>query len=603
MAASPKEMQFEYTVDFMQVAEPENCQDADTMAKRVREGMASGVPFGSSIEVVEIGAVTLSNDIAAGTTECGGSLAGQPYMGNWNLATDYSEIPTDTTTIKFRVTTVCSDTSCSSDSASQALYDTTFNSLQSYALGSMNLDILTEAAENPAVGALQFLVVDGSSVTAAGSFTTNNPEEGESIVEATSLSVQGELTLDSTPTFVSSDAETLASAFYESAIQATLDSQGLSTGVYVEVTGITDDGKVEYTVHINSATSADATTASSSIQTAIGQSLSDIETTVQQEAATNQAVTDAFGGSFGVTSNTETSSSEVTVAQVTVQGELITQDLGFGNADESFLEDAIYQVLINKGAIQEGTEVEITGYDGSGVLQYTITMYLDESSDLGAQTTELESELTNASTLTLIASTAEALPGSTLTSFAILAGVVTDTAGVPSGEWYPNWESGEETCVNDGKAPGYMTDIFMMSSKQECCEQWFSYATKTCVGSTDGEGSTKIVYVPDWSDMTCQAKQEKDLTAWEETEAFDTLDDCCTKRLPFNLGQCCSIAPGCQSSNDVVYYPKDRKCIGGSKQSLGPYEQLVAKDSATDCCENNYWWEKSECCNASGVVC
>jgi hypothetical protein len=603
MAASPKEMHFEYTVDFMQVAEPENCQDADTMAKRVREGMASGVPSGSSIEVVAIGDVTLSNDIAAGTTECGGSLAGQPYLGNWNQGTDYSEIPAETTTIKFRVTTVCSDTSCGSDSASQALYDTTFNSLRTYALGSMTGDILIEAAENPAVKALQYVIVDGSSVTAAGSYTTNNPEEGESIVEASSLSVQGELTLDSTPTFASPEDETLASAFYESAIQATLDSQGLSTGVYVEVTGITADGKVEYIVHINSATSADANTASSSIQTAIGQSLSDIETTVQQEAAANQAVTDAFGGNFGITSNTEISSSEVTVAQVTVQGDLITQDLGFGSADEPFLVEAIYEVLFNKGAIPEGSEVEITGYDGSGVIEYTITMYLDEASDLGAQTTELESELTNASTLTLIADTAEALPGSTLSSFSILAGVVNDTTGVPAGEWYPNWASGEDTCVNDNKAPGYMTNIFMSSSKQKCCEQWFSYATKTCVGSTDGGGSTKIVYVPDWSDMTCQAKQEKDLTAWEETEALDTLDDCCTKRLSFNLHQCCSTAPGCQSSNDVVYYPKDGKCIGGSKKSLGPYEQLVAKDSAADCCENNYWWEKSECCNASGVVC
>lgn len=355
-------------------------------------------------------------------------------------------------------------------------------------------------------------------------------------------------------------------------------------------------------MHINSATSADATTASSSIQTAIGQSLSDIETTVQQEAATNQAVTDAFGGNFGITSNTETSSSEVTVAQVTVQGDLITQDLGFEPADEPFLAEAMYEVLLTKGAIPEGSEVEITGYDGSGVIQYIITMYLGETSDLGAKTAELESELTDASTLTMIASTAEALPGSTLTSFSILAGFVNDTTGVPAGEWYPSWLSGEETCVNDNDAPGYMTSIFMSSSKQECCEQWFSYATKTCVGPTDDGGSTKIVYVPDWSDRTCQAKQEKDLTAWEETEAFDTLDECCTERLSFNLNQCCSTSPGCQSSNDVVYYPKDGKCIGGSKNSLGPYEQLVAQDTVLGCCENNYWWDsaKNECCAASG---
>lgn len=600
MAASPKEMQFEYTVDFMQVAEPENCQDADTMAKRVREGMAPGVPSGSSIEVVAIGGVTLSNDIAAGTTECGGSLAGQPYLGNWSQGTDHSEIPAETTTFTFRVTTVCSDTSCGSDSASQVLYDTTFNSLRSYASGPMNADILIEAAENPTVGALQYVILNSNSFAAAGSYTTNNPAEGESIVEATSLSVQGELVLDSTPTFVSSDDKNLAMAFYQSAIEATLDSQGLLTGSYVEVIDITADGKVEYIVHINSATSADATTASSSIQTAIGQSLSNIETIVQQEAATNQAVTAAFGGNFGIASNTETSSSEVTVAQVTVQGEFITQDLGFAASDEPFLEGAIYEVLLNKGAIPEGTEVEIIGYDGSGVIEYTITLYLDETSDLGAKTAELESDLTDTSTLTLIASTAASAPGSTLTSFAILAGVVTDTTGVPTGEWYPDWTTGEDTCINDGNAPGYMSDIFMSSSKKECCDQWFSY-NKKCEGQTNDGGSTKIVYVPDWSDMTCQAKQEKDLAAWEETEAFDTLDDCCTKKLSYYYNQCC--AGECQSSNDLVYYPKDGKCIGGSKKSLGPYEQLVSKDSAADCCENNYWWEKSKCCNASGVTC
>ena len=146
-------LEFEYTVDFANFAEPTNCQDADAVAKRVQEAMAAGMPSGTTILVEGIGSITLENDVALGTTQCGGSLAGQGYQGDWSPGTDYDP-STDTTTITFRVSTDCGS-SCTDTQSVQTLYDATLQDLDTYAQGSMTQNIISAAGESPAIQQLQ----------------------------------------------------------------------------------------------------------------------------------------------------------------------------------------------------------------------------------------------------------------------------------------------------------------------------------------------------------------------------------------------------------------------------------------------------------------
>eukprot|EP00986_Skeletonema_menzelii_P003768 scaffold1206_cov105-Skeletonema_menzelii.AAC.3 len=468
MQDSPKYLEFEFSIEFADLSEPTNCQNADAIAKRLQDAMAPAMSSGTEVLVVGIGAVTIDNDIALGTTQCGGALSGQSYQGDFSLGVDYSDPSGDVTVVTFRVFKDCSSSGCTSDQSIQSLYDETWQSLETYVdSGSMEQDILDSVNTSPAVPQLQHISVDIASMAPVGTYK---------------------------------------------------DPRLAGEGALIEV-----------------------------------------------------------------------------------EGEFATNDVNFGSADESYLEEAIYEVLLDEGVISEGAKVEVTGYVG-GVITYNVISFTDAASDVQAHADSIASQITQSSTYTQIANVAQSLPGSTITSFSISAGVYLSTTGMPhSIGWWPQWNWGESTCENGGDIPSYMTrnqQQYFSSSKRECCQQWFPYALKTCVGPTTG-GSTVEYIVPNWIDRYCESKKEEDMEEYELADTFETIEECCKKRFSTSYSECCR--GECVISTTKLYYPEYGKCVEGVEGEMLQHQLIFAEDSVQNCCSSNFWWlSQKECCEISG---
>ncbi|KAK1744566.1 hypothetical protein QTG54_005099 [Skeletonema marinoi] len=590
-----------YTIDLNEFAEPTNCQDADAIAKRMQEAMAPAMPSGTTILVVGLGAVTIENDVAFGTTQCGGSLAGQSYQGSWSLGVDYTDPPGTTTYATFRVFRECTSSGCTDAQSVQTLYDTTYQSMLAYAQGSMTQDIFNAAGTSPAVKQLQFVVVDSTSMTSDGTYKDPRNEE-ENLIEASSLTVEGELSVTGFDSSSLDAAElTEAISYFQAALETTL---GLSYPV--KVTDIVD-GKIIYEILITADSSSDAVAAASSIETSLATDATraDIASYAVSEASSSPLAS-TFNAGFVIDANTETASTEIPVAKLTVEGQLATNQANFGSGDESYLEEAIYEVLLGKGVISGGDKVEVTGYVVGGVITYEVISYVDAASNVKAQTDSIISQLTQTSTTDQIAAAANSSPGCCTLTFNVLESIHLSTTGVPTRGWWPDWNWGESTCKTGGTVPAFMNlqyGQYFSNSKRECCEQWFPYDLKGCVGPTTG-GSTKEFFLPNWTNLNddCYKKLERDMDAWELADSYGSLEECCEKRFPYNFAGCCS-APGlggCSLSTKTLYYPKDGKCVGGSEGEMEGYQKTFAEDSVRECCNANFWWNKKQCCQDSG---
>ena len=602
MQDSPKYLEFEFSIEFADLSEPTNCQNADAIAKRLQDAMAMAPAMSSGTEVlvVGIGAVTIDNDVALGTTQCGGSLSGQSYQGDFSLGVDYSDPSGDVTVVTFRVFKDCSSSGCTSDQSIQSLYDETWQSLETYVdSGSMEQDILDSVNTSPAVPQLQHISVDIASMAPVGTYKDPRLAGEGALIEGISLTVEGELSVSGFDTS-SFDAaqEAEAMTYFQAALEASLEAEGLSHPV--KVTDIVD-GKIVYEILITADSSSDATAAASSIETSLAADATRSAIASNAAAEATSASSSIDFSTVVIDGNTETATTEIPVAKITVEGEFATNDVNFGSADESYLEEAIYEVLLDEGVISEGAKVEVTGYVG-GVITYNVISFTDAASDVQAHADSIASQITQSSTYTQIANVAQSLPGSTITSFSISAGVYLSTTGMPhSIGWWPQWNWGESTCENGGDIPSYMTrnqQQYFSSSKRECCQQWFPYALKTCVGPTTG-GSTVEYIVPNWIDRYCESKKEGDMEEYELADTFETIEECCKKRFSTSYSECCR--GECVISTTKLYYPEYGKCVEGVEGEMLQHQLIFAEDSVQNCCSSNFWWlSQKECCEISG---
>ena len=602
LQSSPKVIEFEYTIDLVELAEPTNCQDADAIAKRMQDAMASAMPGGTTILVVGLGGITIENDVALGTTQCGGTISGG-YQGDYSTASDYSDPPGTTTSVTFRVSTDCPSSGCTDAQSVQSLYDTTLQSMLAYAQGSMTQDIVSSADRNPAVPQLQYIVVNSATMTSDGTYT-NPLNDEDSLIEATSFTVEAELSVTGFDTSSFDAAEKAeAISFFQAALETTLASEGLSYPV--KVTDIVD-GKIMYETFITADSASEASAAASSIETELAEDAR--RATIASNAvseASGSSIASTFSSGFTIDASTQTAITEIPVAKLIVEGQFLTSQTSFGSSDESYLEKAIYEVLLDQGVLSEGGRVEVTGYDG-GLITYEVISYVDATSNVKSKADSIASQIVQSSTTDQIASAANSSPDCcTPVAFAVFESTYLSTSGVPSRGWWPDWDFGEMTCSSSGKAPAYMNrsyGTYFSASKRECCEQWFPYNLKGCVGPSI-EGSTKELFVPNWAEYHCESKQEGEMDDWELADSFGSLEECCKERFSSSFSDCCSSSGSneCSLSSEILYFPREGKCIQGVESAMEPYEIAFSESSIRECCASNFWWMTLRvCCSNSG---
>ena len=158
---SPKEIQFTFSVDIGGVSEPTNCQDADRMAHAMQDAANVGWhDVNTHAFVTSIGNVELSS-ATDGTFECGGSLAGQSYAGDYDPKASYPLDSSNVITMAFEVSAKSS--TCSDDACFTTFYDqlvTNFKLFTGY--GQFTTQIRVKASEQ---GVAALFIADADALT------------------------------------------------------------------------------------------------------------------------------------------------------------------------------------------------------------------------------------------------------------------------------------------------------------------------------------------------------------------------------------------------------------------------------------------------------
>ena len=149
------------------------------MAIRIQDATASAMPSDTTILVKGFAGLTIENDVASGTIQCGGQTVALEFI----LVHAFVE---------------CSSSGCTDDASVLSLFDSTFQSLLNYAKGSMTQDIVNAAGESSVVPQLEQIVVDGDTMALVENFKDPRTDE-DPLVYATHLPLKGSCrSLDST---------------------------------------------------------------------------------------------------------------------------------------------------------------------------------------------------------------------------------------------------------------------------------------------------------------------------------------------------------------------------------------------------------------------
>ena len=161
---SPKEIKFTFSIDIDGVSEPTNCQDTDRIAQAVQD--AANVGWNNQDThawMTSIGSATLSTNSIDGTSECGGSLEGQTYIGNYSPTDKVILDISNKVTMTFDVSAKSS--SCSDDACFTDLYNQLKDSFSIFVGNGL---FTTEIAVQAVAQGVPFLLIalpDASSLT------------------------------------------------------------------------------------------------------------------------------------------------------------------------------------------------------------------------------------------------------------------------------------------------------------------------------------------------------------------------------------------------------------------------------------------------------
>ena len=261
----------------------------------------------------------------------------------------------------------------------------------------------------------------------------------------------------------------------------------LPPGSYiVTVTSIDENGVVQYEITTYAETSAEANAAANSVSTALSQAstLTSITESVFEasQASSDSSIQSAITSSTSIASHTAGGTTESTTSKVTSTGELSVAGfdpsvLTSAEIEEakSYFESAITQELASQGLLQEGSSaVVVTGIssDGSSI-QYDIIFYGLTSTEASSAITDIQTSLSNTSTLASISSIIQE-ESSSLSSF---AAVSTSLSTVSITE---NTQLGT-------------TGLTLSLEEEEIVKVYFEEAVAASLGSTLPLGSTVTV--------------------------------------------------------------------------------------------------------------
>ena len=168
--ASPKEIDFSFSIEVENIVLPGTCQDADAIAQGLENAIDIGLGEHGKSRITQIGCATLDLNPNTYSSECGGCLSGSYIDGYSEIPDDYFLSSTSSTTVAVLVNAkqFCADTACL-----QVLYDTIVANLIAFVnSGDLTSEIVMYSSlRQPPIPELLNVQVVASSFTTSGEYT------------------------------------------------------------------------------------------------------------------------------------------------------------------------------------------------------------------------------------------------------------------------------------------------------------------------------------------------------------------------------------------------------------------------------------------------
>ena len=149
-------------------------------------------------------------------------------------------------------------------------------------------------------------------------------------------------------------------------------------------------------------------------------------------------------------------------------------------------------------------------------------------------------------------------------------------------------------------------NMFMFNSKEECCENFYSWDYYACAGTTPV--LTNGEFYPDWSgstDHTCIAdgKAPDYMLHNQNHYLAPTLEKCCKKHFSWDVKKCLGDSPGSTYAGTNKWYVNwtDKKCVQDCNSGAAPCGGIANSwddlyTSQADCCEEKLFWINTRDC-------
>lgn len=183
--------------------------------------------------------------------------------------------------------------------------------------------------------------------------------------------------------------------------------------------------------------------------------------------------------------------------------------------------------------------------------------------------------------------------------------------------WYPDWSGADEGCLDDGNEPSYMTEnptYYMFASKVECCEQHYNWKYVECVGTKTS--ANKGLYYPDFdsSDHVCRNDGQQPMYMDQSPEWWmhKDLKECCATNYSWNYEECIgsdpNATPVANPDTDGKYFPdwlgSEQMCKNDGTQPpyMSKNPDMWMYDTLDECCKARYSWKYDSCRGATGAT-
>ncbi|KAL3786559.1 hypothetical protein HJC23_006809 [Cyclotella cryptica] len=198
---------------------------------------------------------------------------------------------------------------------------------------------------------------------------------------------------------------------------------------------------------------------------------------------------------------------------------------------------------------------------------------------------------------------------------------VGENASEGTGVYYPDWDGGSGTCLQDDNVPLYMQlnpSTWLYNSLEECCDRYYGAWNKNKCMNKQGSGLWYVDYALGKCVIDCDEVNGPlcgGLAASTEDELFSDPLSCCESKLPWTMKSSCeaeSLASNCYcgtgkwyrgdiAGSNVCVRDCDQECGDSTCGGIVIDNYIVLHNNVDECCESEYNWIEGDLCSVKST--